>query len=302
MTSGSVFTFSLLLGSNGDTVHASTVQLLGSFAPTQDLRAPRQELLLPSRKSVIPPEVPMIVDKPELLCRYSKDCPPNLCGPGARMLFAECDPSQQAYSKGVKTSSSLFTQRVTSTSSLWTTLRSDEPCIHWYIGHFVFEFDSPGSEDLNIGEVVVSCGYAETCTHWFCPCRELCWCLSLISSTALRSGYSWGYAETSAYCATCAEHRPEVWMLFIGQVADSSVVAQRQIWSFQLQRDTGFRSSPDGPLCECASQTVGQSDDSCIWLPRASVPLESLMAWTPLKSGRTIGSNELKGTEPRTEP
>ena len=65
----------------------------------------------------------MIVEKRTLPCGYGKDCASAFRGHGARMLFAECDPfcALQAYFEGVKASSSLFTQRPTSTSSLWTT-------------------------------------------------------------------------------------------------------------------------------------------------------------------------------------
>ena len=61
-----------------------------------------------------------------ILYGYNRDCAPALCGPGARMLFAESVPfcDLQAHFEGVKASSTLFTQRVTSTSSLRTTLRN----------------------------------------------------------------------------------------------------------------------------------------------------------------------------------
>ena len=62
-----------------------------------------------------------ISDKPALLCGYSKNCASALCGPGwCSYVVCRYGPfcALQEYFEGVKASSSLFTQRATSTSSL----------------------------------------------------------------------------------------------------------------------------------------------------------------------------------------
>ena len=57
----------------------------------------------------------------------------------------------------------------------------------------------------------------------------------------------------------------------------------RQVQFLVCQRTQVFKSH--GPMCE---QTVGQSDDSCLWLPRASVPLDGRTApsWLTRAQGR----------------